>query len=113
MSAPLAGAYATAGVLGWERDLTSVRFRAIWMAILAIGIVFSALGFQPVQVIVFAQVANGILLPILAVFLIYAMNNDGLLGEYTNSPLQNALGAIVTLIVIGIGLQTLYDVLIL
>lgn len=113
MSAPLAGAYATAGVLGWERDLTSVRFRAIWMAILGVGIVFSALGFQPVQVIVFAQVANGILLPILAVFLIYAMNNDGLLGEYTNSPLQNALGAIVTLVVIGIGLQTLYDVLIL
>ena len=113
MSAPLAGAYATAGVLGWERDLTSVRFRAIWMAILAVGIVFSALDFQPVQVIVFAQVANGILLPILAVFLIYAMNNDGLLGEYTNSPLQNALGAIVPLIVIGIGLQTLYNVLIL
>lgn len=111
MSAPLAGAYATAGALGWERDLTSTRFRAIWMTILGIGIVFSALDYNPVQVIVFAQVANGLLLPILAVFLIYAMNNRELLGEYTNSTLQNVLGGLVTLVVVGIGLRTLYDVL--
>ncbi|AGB30190.1 natural resistance-associated macrophage protein [Natrinema pellirubrum DSM 15624] len=111
MSAPLAGAYATAGALGWERDLTSMRFRAIWMTILGVGIVFSALDYNPVQVIVFAQVANGLLLPILAVFLIYAMNNRDLLGEYTNTTLQNVLGGLVTLVVVGIGLRTLYDVL--
>ncbi|AFO58128.1 MULTISPECIES: Nramp family divalent metal transporter [Natrinema] len=111
MSAPLAGAYATAGALGWERDLTSTRFRAIWMTILGVGIVFSALDYNPVQVIVFAQVANGLLLPILAVFLIYAMNNRDLLGEHTNTTLQNVLGGIITLVVVGIGLRTLYDVL--
>ncbi|SFS76643.1 Nramp family divalent metal transporter [Halostagnicola kamekurae] len=111
MSAPLAGAYATAGALGWERDLTSTRFRAIWIAILGVGIVFSALDYSPVEIIVFAQVANGLLLPILAVFLIYAMNNETLLGEYTNGTLQNVLGAVITLVVVGLGLQTLYDVL--
>ncbi|OIB58144.1 Nramp family divalent metal transporter [Natrialba sp. SSL1] len=113
MSAPLAGAYATAGALGWERDLTSTRFRLIWMTILGTGIVFSALDYDPVQVIVFAQVANGLLLPILAAFLIYAMNNEELLGEHTNSTLQNVLGGAVTLVVIGIGLQTLYDIIVL
>ncbi|ELZ23227.1 Nramp family divalent metal transporter [Natrinema limicola] len=110
MSAPLAGAYATAGALGWDRDLTSTRFRAIWMTILGVGIVFSALDYNPIQVIVFAQVTNGLLLPILAVFLIYAMNNRDLLGEYTNTTLQNVLGGLVTLVVVGIGLRTLYDV---
>ncbi|NUC74300.1 Nramp family divalent metal transporter [Haloterrigena sp. SYSU A558-1] len=113
MSAPLAGAYATAGALGWERDLKSTRFRAIWLTIIGIGILFSALDYNPVEVIVFAQVANGLLLPILAVFLIYAMNNDELLGEYTNSTLQNVLGGLVAVVVIGIGLRTLYDVLLL
>ncbi len=113
MSAPLAGAYATAGALGWDRDLKSTRFRAVWGTILGVGIVFSALDYNPVEVIVFAQVANGLLLPILAVFLISAMNNDDLLGEYTNSALQNLLGGLVTLVVIGIGVQTLYDVLVL
>ncbi|WP_394738869.1 Nramp family divalent metal transporter [Natronococcus roseus] len=112
MSAPLAGAYATAGALGWERDLKSTRFRAIWVTILSVGVLFSAVGFDPVQVIVFAQVANGLLLPVIALFLIYAMNNTELLGEYTNSTLQNVLGGLVTLVVVGIGVQTLYDVLI-
>ncbi|RKD95974.1 NRAMP (natural resistance-associated macrophage protein)-like metal ion transporter [Halopiger aswanensis] len=111
MSAPLAGAYATAGALGWERDLQSTRFRAIWLTIIGVGTVFSALDYNPVQVIVFAQVANGLLLPLLAVFLIYAMNNDDLLGRYTNSGVQNVLGGLVTLVVVGIGLRTLYDVL--
>lgn len=111
MSAPLAGAYATAGALGWDVDLKSARFRAIWLTILGTGTVFSGLGYNPIQVIVFAQVANGILLPILAVFLIYAMNNETLLGEHTNTTLQNVLGGIVTLVVIAIGLRTIYDVL--
>ncbi|SDR39829.1 Nramp family divalent metal transporter [Natronobacterium texcoconense] len=109
MSAPLAGAYATAGALGWERDLTSTKFRAIWVTILGVGVVFSGLGYDPVEVIVLAQVFNGLLLPILAVFLIYAMNNDDLLGEYTNTTLQNVLGGIVTIVVVVIGLQTLLD----
>ncbi len=109
MSAPLAGAYATAGALGWERDLESTRFRAIWMTILGIGIVFSGLGFNPVEVILLAQVANGLLLPILAVFLLYAMNNETLLGEHTNSPIQNLLGVAVTLVAVMIGVLTLND----
>ena len=109
MSAPLAGAYATAGALGWERDLTSTRFRAIWITILGVGVFFSGLGLNPVEVIIFAQVANGLLLPILAIFLIYAMNNSELLGEYTNGTVSNVLGGIVTLIAIMIGLLTLND----
>jgi Mn2+/Fe2+ NRAMP family transporter len=68
------------------------------------------LGGSPVEIIVFAQVVNGILLPIVAVFLIYAMNQRDLLGEYTNGTIANALGAIVTLIVVWLGIRTLLDV---
>lgn len=109
-TAPLAGAYATAGALGWERDLKSTRFRAIWGTIIAVGVFFSALGYSPVQAIVFAQVANGILLPVLAVFLIYVMNDRSILDEYVNTTPQNVLGGFVTLVVIGLGLRTLYTI---
>lgn len=110
-TAPLAGAYATAGALGWERDLTSTRFRAVWLAILGTGTFFSAIGSSPVEAIVFAQVANGILLPILAVFLIYVMNDQSILGEYTNTARQNVPGVLVTVVVIGLGLLTLAEVM--
>ncbi|WP_129115723.1 Nramp family divalent metal transporter [Halegenticoccus tardaugens] len=108
-TAPLAGAYATAGALGWERDLKSTRFRAIWGVILLVGVVSSVLGYDAVQVILFAQVANGILLPVVALFLIAVMNNRDTLGANTNSAVQNVLGGIVTLVVIVIGLQTLAE----
>lgn len=110
-TAPLAGAYATAGVLGWDRDLSAPRFRGIWLIILLFGVTFSLIGTSPVEAIVFAQVANGILLPIVAVFLIYVMNSRDILGEYRNSTIQNVLGGIVTLVVVWLGIRTLLSVL--
>ncbi|MFC6837468.1 Nramp family divalent metal transporter [Halomarina ordinaria] len=107
-TAPLAGAYATAGALGWDADLKSTRFRAVWGTILAVGVVFSAVGFDPVPAIVFAQVANGILLPIIAVFLIVVMNDRTTLGDYANSTAQNVLGGVVTLVVVLLGLRSLW-----
>jgi Mn2+/Fe2+ NRAMP family transporter len=109
-TAPLAGAWATTGALGWDSDLKSPKFRAVWGVILAVGVASVLLGGSPVQIIVFAQVVNGILLPIVAIFLIYAMNQTDLLGEYTNSPVANALGAIVTIIVVWLGVRTLLSV---
>lgn len=79
------------------------------MTIIGTGIVFSGLGYNPVQVIIFAQVANGLLLPILAVFLIYAMNRRGAAGRAHHSIVQNILVGIVALVIIMIGLLTLND----
>jgi len=109
-TAPLAGAWATTGALGWDSDLRSPRFRAVWATILGVGILSVLLGGSPVQIIVFAQVVNGILLPIVAIFLIYAMNQQDLLGEYTNGSVANALGAVVTIVVVWLGIRTLLDV---
>ncbi|MFW6376456.1 MAG: Nramp family divalent metal transporter [archaeon] len=108
-TAPLAGAWATTGALNWDNDLKSPQFRAVWGVILAAGIVATVLGGSPVEIIVLAQVLNGILLPIVAIFLIYAMNQEDLLGEYTNSTVANVLGAVVTIIVVGIGIQAILD----
>lgn len=109
-TAPLAGAWATTGALGWDSDLKSTPFRAVWGVILGVGVLSVLLGGSPVQIIVFAQVVNGILLPIVAIFLIYAMNQEDLLGQYTNGPVANTLGIVVTLIVIWLGVRTLLSV---
>lgn len=110
ITAPLAAAYATSGVLGWNADLKSLKFKAVWMIILFIGIIFSAIGFKPIDAIVFAQVANGILLPVIAVYLLIIMNSKKVLGNFTNKPIQNIVGLIVVLIMIGLGTKTLLGV---
>lgn len=100
LTAPLAAAYAISGVLGWEANLKSTRFRAIWMIVLATGLVFAvSFGKSPVQTITAAQVANGLLLPVIAIFLLIIVNRKEVLGEYRNRWLSNTLGVVVVSIV--------------
>lgn len=103
ITAPLAAAYTARGIFGWSSEMTSWKFRSIWLFILIIGTLFSMLGYRPVQVIQLAQVANGILLPIVVGFLIYICNKKSLLGNYVNKPLQNllALGVILISLIIS------------
>ncbi|MCK5137730.1 MAG: Nramp family divalent metal transporter [Bacteroidales bacterium] len=110
ITAPLAAAYATCGILGWKKDLKSKKFRIIWMAILAIGIVLSAIGLKPVPVIVFAQAANGILLPIIAIYLLWVMNDKKLLGEHHNRLSLNIIAGLVVLVAIFLGLRSILSV---
>jgi manganese transport protein len=109
ITAPLASSYAICGVLGWSQDLRAPRFRAIWIATLAVGLVFALVGESPVQAIIFAQATNGVLLPIVAVFLLVVMNRRNLLGEHANGALANVLGAVVVLIATGLGVASIVD----
>jgi len=106
ITAPLAAAYATTGILGWDKNLKSIRFRLIWIFVLLIGIVLSVLGLKPISAIVFAQAANGILLPIIAIYLLFVMNSKKIMKEYTNSLWINIAGVVVVLISILISLRT-------
>jgi manganese transport protein len=111
ITAPLAAAYATSGALGWERNLRSWKFRAVWFIVLVFGTIFAVLGTNPVAAIVFAQAANGVLLPLVAVFLLFAVNRSDLMGEHRNGTITNILGGIVVLIAAGIGLRLILTAL--
>jgi manganese transport protein len=110
ITAPLAAAYATSGILGWKKDLKSLRFRAIWILILLVGVILSVIGLKPLEAIVFAQAANGILLPIIAIYLLWVMNSKKVMGTSTNTTLSNVLGLIVVLVAMGLGLRSLLQV---
>ncbi len=100
ITAPLAAAYATAGVLGWPVDTRDWRLRFVWAGILVTGTLFAATGTKPVAAIVFAQAINGMILPVLAIFLLVAVNRSDLLGEHRNRWASNLLGVLV---VVGAG----------
>lgn len=111
VTAPLAAAFATSGVLGWQRNLKDWKFKAVWAAIILIGVIFALLGKSPIAAIVFAQAANGILLPLVAIFLLVVMNRKDLLGEFKNGILANVLGITVVLITAGLGIFQFLKVL--
>jgi len=104
ITAPLAAAYAVCGAMGWSIGMTSRPFRLVWGVVLLTGTVFAALGTKPLAAILFAQVANGLLLPFVAAFLLLVMNRRDLLGDHVNGPVSNGLGVIVVLIAVALGL---------
>jgi len=103
ITAPLAAAYVAKECFGWNVGLKSAKFRSVWMFVLFMGVIFSSLGLRPIEIIKFAQVANGLLLPIVAGFLLWVVNRNSVLGAYKNSKIQNILGILilVTTIVLG------------
>ncbi len=110
ITAPLAAAYVASGCLGWKSNLKSKKFRAVWIFILVLGVLFSSLGIKSIEIIKFAQVANGILLPIIAGFLLWIMNKQSILGNLTNTKLQNVFGFIILAITIFLGLKSIFKV---
>ncbi len=110
ITAPLAAAYVASGCLGFSSNLNSKKFKAVWMFILLLGVVFSSLNIKPIEIIKFAQVANGILLPVIAAILIWIMNKSSTLGKYSNNVRQNILGFLILGIVILLSVAALNKV---
>ena len=110
ITAPLAAAYVVKGCLGWKEGLQSKKFRAIWISILLLGVLFSSIGIKPIEIIKFAQVANGMLLPLIAVILLWIMNKKSVLGTFTNSNTQNILGFVIIAITVFLGLKGILKV---
>ncbi|MEQ9463482.1 MAG: Nramp family divalent metal transporter [Haliea sp.] len=110
ITAPLAAAYAVCGALGWRNNLSAPGFRLVWMTVLVTGTLFAAMGTRPLTAILFAQMANGLLLPVVAVFLLLVMNSRTLLGQQTNGPVANLLGVLVVTVAVGLGLVKLLGV---
>ena len=108
-TAPLASAYALCGIMGWRQSLTGRAFRAVWAVILLLGVVISSLGISPIKVIWFAQIANGVLLPVIVGF-IWWLCNQSTMGKMKNSILGNTFAALIMLISIVLSWKSLHHV---
>lgn len=109
LASPLGAAITVGSILKWENGMKDKRFKAVFVTIITIGIISSGLQFKPMDVLLFAQALNGILLPVVAIVLLFIMNNKKRLGKYTNSLKANIIGGIVALICTGLGLYSLVD----
>jgi Mn2+/Fe2+ NRAMP family transporter len=115
ITAPLAAAIAGQSLFGhgpgresgsgWE--VSSKKFRMVWGGVLAVGMVFGVLDFKPIPVIIMAQALNGLLLPMMATFLLLAANDRALLGDYANGTYANLLTIIIVGIAVFLGLHNI------
>lgn len=102
ITAPLAAAITGSSLLGGDQpdrwSTTSSNFRGVWGVVLGIGVLFGMLHVRPIPVIIMAQALNGLLLPFMTTFLLFAANDKSLLGEYANGWKAN----LFTLLIVGV-----------
>lgn len=111
VTAPLAAAFTVKGLFGNPAEEKQGRFRAVWLIVVLSGTAVAVFSLQPILVIRFAQITNGILLPVSAILLLYLINQEELIGECKNSVIRNVLSVIVIGICILIGIRSLNQVL--
>lgn len=107
ITAPFAAAIVVSECLGWSSHFKSWRFRMVWMLILLAGTIFSTFGIEPISLIKFAQIINGLLLPIATGLLLWAMNNSRVMKGFSNSGFQNTIGVAVFIITLFLGAKSI------
>lgn len=108
ITAPIAAAYAAAGCFGWPNKLSDWRLQATAAAVVLVGVIVAILtGEKPQQAIALAQVANGLLLPVLAIFLLVIANQKPLMSRYFNSKVFNAIAIAMIAVILLFALRQL------
>ena len=108
ITAPLAAAFASSGILGWGEDMKKKRFMAIWGIVLIFGLVaVCTLGASPTEIILFAQAANAFLLPITAILLMIVCNDKKYMDGHGNGLVINILGVIVLAVTLLIAFRNM------
>jgi len=111
ITAPLAAAFVASSCFGWEGDMRDKRFKMVWALVLLCGIFFLSFDIRPIEIIQFAQAANGLLLPIMALLLLWAVNRKAVMGIHMNSRLQNILGLAIVLLSLVLGVRSVLGAL--
>ena len=107
ITAPLAAAYVAKSCFGWQDSLKSRKFRAIWIIILIIGVLVSMVKINPIEIIKFAQFSNSILLPIIAIILLWLINNKNIISNKYSYRYQNIFGFLIVIISLILGTKGL------
>jgi manganese transport protein len=111
ITAPLAGSLVVVDCFGWSNDIRKMPMRISIICILGLGLLFSSFGIKPVQLITFAQLANGILLPLLSAYILWLVNKKSVMLGNVNSMFLNFIGGVIWLITLALGMMSIGKVL--
>ena len=114
---PLSTAYTVCEGLGLESGLDKSFKEArffywFYSLLLAAGAAIVLIpNFPLVRFSILSQVLNGVLLPVVLVFMLSLINKYELMGEYTNSRLFNVIAWVTAIVVMGLSLVWIWNLM--
>lgn len=106
LTAPMATGYIVRELWpGADEAASARRQRWTMVGIAAVGTLVASAGIKPVEIIMLAQVANGLLLPLVAAFLVWVVQSPALMGKYAIGGLHRILAWGILAICLGLGIR--------
>ncbi|MFD1065175.1 Nramp family divalent metal transporter [Oceanobacillus locisalsi] len=109
IASPMGAAVTVSSFMRWEGGFANKKYKAVFSAVIILGIITSAIEFEPLEVLLVAQALNGIILPVIAIFIMIVVNKKNAMGKYVNQLWLNILGWLVTAVVAFLGTYSLVD----
>jgi len=110
---PLSTAYSVCEGMGWEAGVNkefeeAPQFFGIYTGLIALGAVLILIPGTPlIGIMLVSQVVNGILLPLVLIFILLLVNNGELMGTHVNGRIYNGLCWLLTAILTVLSLALL------
>ncbi len=100
---PLSTAYPVCEVLGFESGISkSIKqapvFHGIYLGSIILGVLIASIPGLPVlNILLFSQIINGLLLPFILILMLIIINDKKIMGEYINSRIFNIISWITVI----------------
>ncbi len=105
---PLATAYSVCEGLGLEAGVNRTfseapEFYSLYTGIIAVsaGMILMP-GVPLLKIILISQIMNGVLLPFVLLFMLRLVNDEALMGSFTNGPVYNMIAWVTTVALVGL-----------
>ena len=108
---PMGVSYVLAGLFGWETNRSDKRYTITNFLVLLTGIIIAGAGFNPIALIMAAQMVNGVVLPVVVGVTIYLTASRKIMGQFANSTLENVLGGAIFIISLILGVSSVTSLL--
>lgn len=108
--------YAISEAMGWRGGLNNelknaYGFYGIIIISVIVGLVMNYFNADPVQVLIFAAILNGLIAPVLIVLITLVSNNSKIMGQWKNGMWRNILAWTVAVLMGGVGIIAILSVL--
>jgi len=103
---PLSTAYTICEGMGWEEGVNkkfseAPQFFGLYTLLIAVGAIAILSPRIPlIPIMYISQVINGILLPLILIFMLMLINNPKIMGKYTNSKFYNYVTILLIIIIV-------------
>lgn len=96
-------AYAISESFGWKEGLyrkykTAHAFYGVIIVSIIVGIIINFVGIDPIKALIYTAIANGIVAPVILIFVVKISSSKKIMGEFANKPITKFLGWTATIL---------------